>query len=158
MIGRIASALNAVFTDNSFPRILLACVAFMATIGVISFVMSGPREGTNMRREDCPISSLPTDAHNVSYSFPLPLHPNTFYEFDTSPQGFESWVEYWMDIYALDYSTGVVRAYRHNHETGQSEQIEIQQGLKYFHIRGDSGVHLTYDTQTGRAYFFSHTR
>lgn len=120
----------------------------LASVGVWKAFQ--PREGRGVSRAAAPISGLPPDTSNINYRLGGAFDPiPACYEFDTSEQSFRDWAA--SKNWTLEQAGGVMTRY-------DQSQVTINRGLFYHWTEEDSGVHAAFDRDTGRAYFYNHTR
>ena len=139
-------------------RTLFAVISLCA-VGSCCLVSMGGSVGYNLRRDRVPIWGLPDDATNICYYLPPPLFPNTYYEFDTSESSFLAWAQEHSRVRPDAYRP--IRIYRYAiyaTDADHRSQISIESGYLFSWTEEDRGVHLAYDKDTGRAYYWSHTR
>ena len=116
------------------------------------------RKGVNVDRADAPFYRLQADA-DIDYCLPIPLGPNTYFEFDTSPAGYQEWVVNWSkQVELIGPQPAPFQMHRYNHVRQDVDVITIEDGVLYSKTEEDRGNYLGYDNVTGRAYYFGHSR
>jgi hypothetical protein len=115
------------------------------------FAITEPQLGINVSRDEAPIRDLPAEAHRVSYRVGGAMDPAPItYEFSTSEASFRVWAD--ANGWRLqEGSTSMVRF--------DSSRATINRGLFLHKSTGpDSGWHVAYDLDVGRAYYYAHSR
>lgn len=139
-------------------RLRWAAVAALVLLGTVWVaprvfkMLITPKIGLNQPRDQAPIRGLPPDAAKVSYHLPEPLAgPVTAYEFDTSEASFLAWsASAGWPTRPIVKPVLMLRF--------DMSRVTIERGHFYDWTEQDAGRHTAYDAETGRAYFWSHTR
>jgi len=103
---------------------------------------------------------LPDDATRINHFQPGAFGPNTYFEFDTSEESFLDWVGEYSNVTRSDRA-GPYRIYRYNAygpDADTSSEVTIMYGHLFEWTEEDRGQRIAYDKDSGRAYYWSHSR
>jgi hypothetical protein len=120
----------------------------------LGYELLTPKAGVGVSREDAPLSNLPQDARNVTYYL---RPPASYYEFDTSEDGFREFVVAW-GLPWKEVKEGPGSAVVWDHRLGERGDEAIADGIFYGWWEADATRSLAYDRRTGRAYCSGTTR
>ena len=133
----------------------------IAIVCIISTTGCGGPIGYNVDPSKAP-RKLPLDAKEVHFATnPGFRNPNSYFEFSTSRSNFLEWAKQQPNVVQTK-EIGSFIVYRYSKYPGENDQsgsAVVDEGLLfdwYDPNDGDFGEHIAYDTQTGRAYFWSH--
>lgn len=137
--------------------IALVCAA--ATVCWVAILVLGlrPDSGQGVTPDKCPFVRLPENAANVDYYW-IPLGPWRYAQFDVPYNSFDVWRRAVQREGSQGPVTGSMQVHIYNFDTQGGDDIKITNGEAYHWNKEDQGLHLTYDHDTGRAYYFEHTR
>lgn len=137
----------------------LALVGAAGIVFLIAWDLRWPVRAFNVSREDCPFD-LPAGSTNVSYFRPR-LGPVVMYEFDISREEFLAWARSKKLAPTLigNRPRSIPRCVRSAPGRYEESTKTIVRGYYCEKMSGpDSGLHLGYDLDSGRAYWYSHSR
>jgi len=134
-------------------------LALLPLMASMAFTSCGDETGSAPTAGKAPISSLPSDAKNISHSLPV-FGPNYTYEFDTSEKEFREWVANQKKPAMGPIRRERAEIVRYNAAIKSEELVYNSDGLisEWTGARADIGQHMVYDLQKGRAYFWYHSR
>jgi hypothetical protein len=158
-------------------RIVGRWVVWLVVAAVVGFValviIEGAfhwRVGTAATPADAPIKDLPADATQIAYWLPPGIWPARLYEFNISEAGYRQWVadkdidgmseiKEWSGDRDDPWGGRSVRAY--SWEDGTWNRKLLYHALVatwQSETSPDCGLSMIYDLDTGRAYYYSHSR
>ncbi len=144
-----------------------AAAVLAAMTGATAYMIrtTPPRMAEHVTAEEAPVG-LPDGASDVSYR--LGARGTRAYEFTVEEQAFRDWVqsgigsvESLSDGVELEEIDSPFTPYRYlDFERGSADQLNgprVSNGLHYGWSKEDRGIYVTFDRDTNRAYYFSHS-
>lgn len=131
----------------------------LCAVGSCTVVSFRSQVTYNATRDDVWLQ-LPADATRINRYQPGAMGPNTYFEFDTSEESFLAWVGRYRNAKLVNHS-GPHRIYRYSAygpNADPNDAVTIMNGLLFEWLEEDRGEHIAYDRDSGRAYYWSHTR
>jgi hypothetical protein len=128
----------------------------LCSIGSCCVVSCRSQSGYHVSRENAPIANLPADATEIDYYLYGILGPSTQYSFNTSEPSFLEWVKQFKHVKPVEKLRFSVSDYVDL--TGARVDVDIVNGYFFEYSFEDSGTHIAYDKDTGRVYYFDHSR
>jgi hypothetical protein len=130
----------------------------------VFFVGFDYRIGVGVSPKEAPVSHLPSSAGDVNYALPGLFGSNKYYEFTVSEWAFRNWAN--SQGWSIEPIPGDgIRIMHGQHLWGQESKhgrdydVHIEKGWHYDEQwEADAAMHVAYNTETGRAYFYSHSR
>jgi hypothetical protein len=140
-------------------RLILIMLGAFAVALLVSFLVASFKSsiGRCSSSLDSPLF-VPEDATDIRYIVRGAFGPNTACEFSTSKESFLIWVKHWSDMPISGPSFGPTEIIRYDHDINRWEHREIKNAIRFDWNEEDRGIHLVFDSDTGRAYYHLHTR
>lgn len=144
---------------------LLALFLVLAAIPLYCIPALRSESRCDVTPADCPFD-VPSDAKHVCYYRRGVFGPNSFCEFDVSPESFLAWAQAsgW-NMKPITSPPYTIRRYAecpHGRKSGDAStphQISILRGFWFDEMSdGDTGMHIAYDLDSGRANWHRQTR
>jgi hypothetical protein len=106
------------------------------------------------------VARIPKNATNVEYYIPPPFYPMGSAEFDIDYPGYVEWVKSWKTANnkLSDISKTNITVTRYNPNLNNFERIDVKNGSMAYWRYTDQAMHLVYDHDKGRAYYWYSTR
>jgi hypothetical protein len=125
---------------------------------ILGFLLSGYNERST--GDGVNWAGVHPEAKDVKYYIPRPFAPMGSAEFTIDYNGYVKWVDEWKrtNEQLSDISLGSTLVYRYNIKYGKFERIEIPNAAISSWSYTDQGLHLVYDKDSGRAYYWMTTR
>lgn len=121
--------------------------------------------GYNVSPAECPLD-VPPQATHVSYYKREAFGPASYCEFDCTPESFLAWAKSkgWEVKRAGEQPYQIMRYGRYAPQAGtdaklDAPRVSIAHGFFYERMSNpDAGIHVAYDLDSGRGYYYAHTR
>ena len=139
-------------------RTLFGLVTLCA-VGSCIFTSFQSRVTYNASRDDVWLR-LPKGATRINHFQPVLFGANTFYEFDTSEESFLEWVKGYSNVTRSNHPAPyrIYRYHAYGPDADSSHIVTISSGHLFEWTEEDRGLHIAYNKESGRAYFWSHSR
>jgi hypothetical protein len=144
--------------SRSRKFVLFGVLPAAAILSVLWLTLTPANVGSVSIGADFPFAMLPADARDVRWRYPGPFDPYTLYEFSTSKNGFQEWVDRYRDSEWEGPLIGPHRMVVYDPDPQSSGFREIEHAILYRWLKEDRGKEMVYDTDAHRAYYFTHSR